>query len=38
MVVDFGVDEIIEMCRPNAEDEVEQVNSGRIGPAVIVLD
>jgi hypothetical protein len=36
--VDFGVDEIIEMCRPNAEDEVEQANSGRIGPAVIVLD
>jgi flavorubredoxin len=36
--VDFGVDEIIEMCRPNAEDEVEQANSGRIRPAVIVLD
>ena len=36
--VDFGVDEIIEMCRPNAEDEVEQANSGRIRSAVIVLD
>jgi hypothetical protein len=36
--VDFGVDEIIEVCRPNAADEVEQASPGRVGLAVIVLE
>ena len=36
--VDFGVDEIIEMCRPNGEDEVGQENVLRIEPAGTGLD